>query len=500
MSISSLTNTTASTAQRALSTNTTMLSKSLTQLATGLQNNRASDNASAQAISAKLNAVIKTLEQASRNTAQGGSLIQLVAGAQTQIIDMLTQAQVLAATSVSDALSSSDRAKSDAAYQKLLLQIDATANQTRWNGVALLNGGAGTVVQPGITGAVAAIASTGGGTLAAGITANTFNAGVVAGSSTGFVSGVATDCSVVTNGSLYDVSMTVGNQVFKTTTGIPAGNALLTLTSTTDPRNTIAFRATTSSAGITNADTFQSSLRSVLGVDTGNALSILSATSNLSQNTAGNIGAITVGTSTAAGIYALSYVVATTTFSLTNGSEVQHIVWNGTDTSISFNNGVNVALLTTAGAPTAFVNGQHVFSVVEGTAVALSFQVGELYSDTISLSISGLNTSTLGVSGTNVLSSSTASAAEVAIESAISAVTTSSAQLGAQQLQMTIRQAVNEISVENLGEALKSFRDTEMEKSMTNFTKFNVLSQVATAMLTQANQQLSQIITQLTRT
>lgn len=497
MAISSLTNTTASIAQRALSRNSDNLSKALSQLSTGLMNNRASDNAASQAISAKLNSTISTLEQASRNTAQGAALIQLVAGAQTQILDMLTQAQVLAATSTSDALSASDRAKADAAYQKLLAQIDNTANQTRWNGVALLNGGAGSVVQPGATGAVTASASNGGGTVATTIPATTFNAGINVSGTIGFVSGTVTAATVTSDGAYYDVSVTVGNQVFKVTTSAPANNAVLTLTSVADPRNKLALQAAGSTAGITSAATFQTALQAVFGLDTGNAMSLLSATSNVSQNTATNVGAITAGTATAAGIYGLTYNSTTRVFQLTNGANVWSVTWNGSDSSVTFDNGLNVALVNTS--VNSFTNGQHVFSITQGTAVSLSFQVGELSTDTLSVSISGLNTSTLGVSGTNVLSSSSASTAQIAIATAINSVSTSNAQMGAQQLQLNLRQAVNNISIENLGEALKIFRDTEMEKSMTQFTKFSVLSQVATAMLTQANQTVSQIINQLTR-
>jgi flagellin len=495
MSVSSLTNTAASTAQRALGKNTDMLSKALTQLATGMANNKASDNPSDQAISAKLNAVIKTLEQASRNTAQGASLIQLVSGAQSQIIEMLTQAQVLAATSVSDALSASDRAKSDAAYQKLMAQIDATANQTRWNGVALLNGGAGTVVQPTV--AVTASAASGGNPFAS-IPANTFNAGINVSNTVGMVSGSVQSCSVVANGALYDVSVTIGLQTFKTTTAIPTANSVLRLTSVTDPRNTAAFQATTVTSGLTDTTTFQAALRALLGLDTGAVMSLQSATSTVINNTANNVGAITSGTATAPGVYCLSYTAASTTFTLSDGVNVIHNVWNGTDTSVNFNNGVSVAL-TGAGAPTALTNGQHVFSISPGASVALNFQVGELATDTLVLTIPGLNSATLGLGGTNVLTSATAATAEVALITAINGVTSNNAQVGAQQLQMAIRKTVNDIAIENLNEALKTFRDAEMEKSMTEFTKYNVLTQVASSMLTQANQQMSQIITQLTR-
>jgi flagellin len=493
MGISSLTNTTAAGAQRALNLNSSKMSQALTQLSTGLRNNKALEGPSEQAIAAKLTALLGGLEQATRNAAQGAALIQLASGAQNQILGMLQQAKVMAITSASDALSSSDRAKTQTAFEKLMEQIDDTADQTRWNGVALLNGGSGTVSQP--TAAVATAASTSLVNVA-----NAFNStfSVAAASVQGLVSGAVKDARVEANGAFYDVTIVIGEQTFKSTVSAPTSNGLLQVTSTGDGRNKIALAYNNGSVGgITNAATFESTLRSHLGLDTGIVATFSSVTSNTTQNTSANISTITAGAATAAGTYMLTYSTTDTTFRLSNGVQTWAAEFASGDTSVTFANGISVALLGTPASPT---NSQHVFSVDRGSNVSLSFQVGELSTDTLTLSIAGSTLSSLGLSSASVTTITNANAALIAIDDAIEAVSNLNAELGAQQLQLEFRQSVNTITIENLGEARKIFQDTEFEKSMTAFTQYKVLAQVATSMLSQANQSASETISQLIRT
>jgi flagellin len=51
-----------------------------------------------------------------------------------------------------------------------------------------------------------------------------------------------------------------------------------------------------------------------------------------------------------------------------------------------------------------------------------------------------------------------------------------------------------DISSENLSASESRIRDTDMAKEMMNLTKANVLSQAATSMLSQANQQPQNVL------
>ena len=81
-----------------------------------------------------------------------------------------------------------------------------------------------------------------------------------------------------------------------------------------------------------------------------------------------------------------------------------------------------------------------------------------------------------------------AAAAITALDSAISAVSTTRGELGA--LQNRFESMINNLQVttENLAASESRIRDTDMAAEMVTFTKNNVLLQAGTAMLAQANQ------------
>jgi flagellin-like hook-associated protein FlgL len=85
-------------------------------------------------------------------------------------------------------------------------------------------------------------------------------------------------------------------------------------------------------------------------------------------------------------------------------------------------------------------------------------------------------------------SSSGASAAIAAIDTAIGTVSTTRANLGA--LQNRFEHTINNlnVTVENLTASDSRIRDTDMAQEMTNFTRAQILTQAGTAMLAQANQ------------
>ena len=85
-----------------------------------------------------------------------------------------------------------------------------------------------------------------------------------------------------------------------------------------------------------------------------------------------------------------------------------------------------------------------------------------------------------------------------AIDKAIGLVSGERAKLGA--VQNRLDHTINSLgaSYENLVAAESRIRDVDMAKQMMEFTKYNILSQAATAMLAQANQ-LPQNVLQLLR-
>ncbi|MPM21667.1 putative flagellin YvzB [bioreactor metagenome] len=128
-----------------------------------------------------------------------------------------------------------------------------------------------------------------------------------------------------------------------------------------------------------------------------------------------------------------------------------------------------------------------------GSGSELKFQIGAngTGDQTVTLAVEDMSASGLGVSASDISVSSqvSANAAIDLIDDAINTVSGTRADLGA--LQNRLEHTVNNLGVtsENLTAAESRIRDVDMAKEMMEYTKNNILSQAAQAMLAQANQQ-----------
>ncbi|MBU3132167.1 flagellin [Clostridium gasigenes] len=121
---------------------------------------------------------------------------------------------------------------------------------------------------------------------------------------------------------------------------------------------------------------------------------------------------------------------------------------------------------------------------------SISFQVGANAAETISVDLKKMNASALAVgTAVTVSGQAKATAAITSIDTAIQSVSSFRADLGSVQnrLESSVRSTSN--ASENLQSAESRIRDVDMAKEMMNFSKTNILSQAAQAMLSQANQQ-----------
>ncbi len=116
-------------------------SKSTERLSSGLALNRAGDDPSGLAVSEKMRALLLGLEQASRNTGDGISLVQTQEGAMQEIHNMLGRMRELTVQAMSDTYDSEvDRPAIQAEMEVLKAEIADIAEQTEFNGVKLLSG------------------------------------------------------------------------------------------------------------------------------------------------------------------------------------------------------------------------------------------------------------------------------------------------------------------------------------------------------------------------
>lgn len=125
---------------RQLGTNNAQASKNLEKLSSGLQINRAGDDAAGLAISEKMRNQIRGMEQASTNAQDGISLIQTAEGALNETHSMLQRMAELYTKAGNETLTDDDNKKIQSEITALTDQIDSIANQTQFNTKKVLDG------------------------------------------------------------------------------------------------------------------------------------------------------------------------------------------------------------------------------------------------------------------------------------------------------------------------------------------------------------------------
>ncbi|MBU2502143.1 flagellin FliC, partial [bacterium] len=126
--------------QRHLQNSTNMFAKSMEKLSSGLRINRAGDDAAGLAISEGLKANVRALDQASRNAADGISLVQVGEGALEEVSNILLRMKELAEQSLNGTLSNSERGYLNSEFSNLKSEINRISDSTEFNGVKLLDG------------------------------------------------------------------------------------------------------------------------------------------------------------------------------------------------------------------------------------------------------------------------------------------------------------------------------------------------------------------------
>ena len=134
------TNITAIMANSHLQKNDNALGKSLERLSSGLKLNRSADNSAGMAISAKMRAQIKGLDQANNNASDGVSVIQTAEGALTEVHSMLQRMRELAVQGANGTNTDEDRDAIQKEMEALQEEIDRIGTDTEFNNRPLLDG------------------------------------------------------------------------------------------------------------------------------------------------------------------------------------------------------------------------------------------------------------------------------------------------------------------------------------------------------------------------
>ncbi|MCL2092848.1 MAG: flagellin [Treponema sp.] len=127
-------------AERSLKVTQVFLDKNMEKLSSGMRINRAGDDASGLAVSEKMRAQIRGLNQASTNAQNGISFIQTTEGYLQESQDVVHRLRELAVQSSHGIYTAEDRIYIQIEVSQLIAEVDRIASHAQFNGMNLLTG------------------------------------------------------------------------------------------------------------------------------------------------------------------------------------------------------------------------------------------------------------------------------------------------------------------------------------------------------------------------
>ncbi|MGP1459692.1 MAG: flagellin N-terminal helical domain-containing protein [Treponema sp.] len=116
------------------------ITKDMEKLSSGERINRAGDDASGLAVSEKMRAQIRGLNQASQNASNGISFIQTTEGYLQETTDIMQRIRELAIQAANGIYSDEDRMQIQVEVSALVSEVDRVASSAQFNGMNMLTG------------------------------------------------------------------------------------------------------------------------------------------------------------------------------------------------------------------------------------------------------------------------------------------------------------------------------------------------------------------------
>ncbi|MBN1053523.1 flagellin [Clostridium botulinum] len=439
-------------AHRNMGMNTVNSGKSMEKLSSGLRINRAGDDAAGLAISEKMRGQIRGLDQAQRNSQDGISLIQTAEGALNETHSILQRMRELSVQGANDTNNENDRGQIQKEMDQLRNEIDRISDTTEFNTKKLLNGDSDVKSKLG----------------------------------------TALDGNIKVTGAS---DKTVAGTEFAITkveeaTATKATTAIATNADTTDKVTLKVGDKKLELASGTKKEDIVDKVNEFLkkeGID-----ATASAESNKLVITSNKVGsdvklAKITDDSAAKGTEAAATVADGTNAKITVDGVADKI--EGKGNTIEINDEIVGAKGLTIDVKSAVTSADTTTGKVTIDSVGMNLQIGANEGQNIALSIGNMSSKELGVDSIDVSDAKKSDVAVTTIQSAIDKVSAERSKLGAYQNRL--EHTINNLgtSSENLTAAESRVRDVDMAKEMMAFSKNNILSQAAQAMLAQANQQ-----------
>ena len=418
-----------------LNQNSTALNKSLTKVASGMKINGAQDDAAGYAISERMRVRIRSLDQANQNSQNDSALMKTAEGAVANTIEILKALKEKAINSANDSNTDEDRQTIQKEVDQFIDQIDDNA-LVQFNGKYLVDGSKNNVVSASKT--ILLNQSLDTGTLAASkLTALKNRAG---------------DSLEILSTDKYTVSW-VANGTTVTTSGTVSTDVDLQTLLTKAPGSPVAATGAGSSANTIGTDKFDVQ---VYTPDKTQGIALVASKAGVTQQISG---------------FTISI----------------------TDSNGNVKKAANAAL-------DQFKQYQRAENKTGDKS--LTFHVGSEANVAIKVGMGDMRAEALGLKGTkgdrvSVTTKENANAAINVIENALTKALDQQTTIGAIEARLEYTSANLTTSSEKVQASESTIRDADMAKEMTNYTKNNVLLQSAQAMLAEANQNSSAVLSLL---
>ncbi len=456
------------------------LSSSIERLSTGLRINRASDDAAGMAISSKMKSQIRGLAQASRNASDGVSVLETADGALNEVHSMLQRMRELSVQAANETNMPDDLEAIQAEIASLRDEIDRISRDTEFNTKHLLDGTLDQRVYPDNRGIKRIDISDS-------VTENTYTVTVGADAEHAVLEGAqgiaATDTvpagadgKVVINGVEVEIleGETFSDVYEKLREGAERGEVnLMVVANTADktgtPENGGYVPTDVSGGGNLVFVTDEYGSSTPLSVKCDNAdlatfLGIPQDTQTVGKDVEVDFSTNDVGFSSQATI-------------LTDGNYV----------TISDRNGFQMKFEVEPKT-----NGDVKLDVTDiGT---MTLQIGANENQTVEVRIQEISSKTLYIDKVNVCTVTGADRAITSFDYAIAKVSEVRSSIGAYQNRLDYAVSSLEGTELNMTQALSRIEDVDMAEEMTEYTKYNVLTQAATSVLAQANDLPQQVL------
>ena len=443
------------------------LAAAMERLSSGFKINHSKDDPSGMAISNKMRAQIDGLSQASQNASDGSSVLETADGALNEVHSMLQRMRELAVQAANDTNSQTDKESIQAEIENLKSEIDRISSTTEFNTKQLLDGSVGARCYADKVSRVQTTEAVKAGPYEFDITSPSEQATL----SLSIPGTITTNGTVDINGAKAELKegMTY-NEVFAALrNAAEIGEAYLKTDNNgnfTGNINTTAF-GSDAYLKITVSD---SGLAAQLGL-------------SADQNDQGADAGIK--------LYDSKDTTVSSQFSPTATASM-----DGNRVTITDVGGFKMSMLldTSEADPSKSVSGRISMEVTD--IGPMDLQIGSNEGQQMKVIINPTDTKNLYIDDMDVTTVNGAQRAIAQADEAIAYISETRSSLGAYTNRLDYAVKSLDQTNENMESAISRLKDVDMALEMTEYTRYNVLSQAATSALSQANE-LPQMALQL---